>query len=51
MKKYTKLTHEDFIQIMNQVDNSLEILEEYKNTTQKNKNKMSSLWKYMVSSF
>ncbi len=29
MEKYTKLTHEDFIQIMNQVDNSLEILEEY----------------------
>ena len=25
MEKYTKLTHEDFIQIMNQVDNSLEI--------------------------
>ena len=39
MEKYTKLTHEDFIQIMNQVDNSLEILEEYKNTTQKIKTK------------
>ena len=25
MEKYTKLTYEDFIQIMNQVDNSLEI--------------------------
>ena len=25
MEKYTKLTYEDFIQIMNQVDNCLEI--------------------------
>ena len=29
MEKYTKVTHEDFIQIMNQVDNSLEIKEEF----------------------
>ena len=32
MEKYTKLTHEDFIQIMNQVDNSLEIKEEFIST-------------------
>ena len=32
MEKYTKLTYEDFIQIMNQVDNSLEIKEEFIST-------------------